>query len=132
MAGGPAIPVQTPELQPAARRLARQIKRLGTALPGVFLRAGSEAKFIQAQLVHERLADIAIDLYASACVLSRLDHMLQSGAGERRPADFAGEVEAGKYFLALADRRMEDRLAALKNNDDAATVKAADAAIVRW
>jgi alkylation response protein AidB-like acyl-CoA dehydrogenase len=132
LAGGPAIPVQTPELQPPARRLARQIKRLGTALPGVFLRAGSEAKFIQAQLVHERLADIAIDLYASACVLSRLDHMLQAGAGDRRLADFNGEVEAGKYFLAMADRRMEDRFAALKKNDDAATVKAADAAIARW
>src|SRR5437764_10078080 len=70
LSGGPEIPVQSVELQPAARRLARQIKRLGTALPGVFLRAGSEAKFIQAQLVHERLADIAMDLYASSCVLS--------------------------------------------------------------
>src|SRR4051812_4823146 len=132
LSGAPDIPVQSADLQHAARRLARQIRRLGTSLPGVFLRAGSEAKFITSQLVHERLADIAIDLYASSCVLSRLDHMLQKGAGESRPADFAGEVEAGKYFLALADRRINDRFAGLADNDDGATVRAADAALARW
>ena len=132
LAGGPAIPVRSEDLSPAARRLARQIKRLGTALPGVFLRAGSEASFIQAQLVHERLADIAIDLYVSSCVLSRLDMMLQRGAGESRPEDFAGEVEAGKCFLALANRRINDRFATLNDNDDAPTIRAADAALARW
>lgn len=132
LAGGPDIPVQTAELRPAARRLARQIKRLGTSLPRVFLRAGSEAKFIQAQLVHERLADIAIDLYTSSCVMSRLDQMLQQGPGDGRPADFAGEIEAGKYFLALASRRIEECFASLNNNDDEATVRAADAALARW
>jgi acyl-CoA dehydrogenase family protein 9 len=132
LAGGPDVPVQSAELQPAARRLGRQVMRLGTALPGVFLRAGTEAKFIQSQLVHERLADIAIDLYVSSCVLSRLDAMLQAGAGDARPADFAGEVEAGKYFLTLANRRIEDRFAALTDNEDPETVRAADAALARW
>jgi alkylation response protein AidB-like acyl-CoA dehydrogenase len=132
LSGAPEVPVRSDELQPAARRLARQIRRLGTSLPGVFLRAGSEQKFITSQLVHERLADIAIDLYVSSCVLSRLDHMLQKGAGESQPADVAGEVEAGKYFLALADRRLNDRFAGLAHNDDAATVRAADAALARW
>jgi alkylation response protein AidB-like acyl-CoA dehydrogenase len=132
LSGGPAIPVQSSELQSAAHRLSRQIKHLGTSLPGVFLRAGSEAKFIQSQLVHERLADIAIDLYASSCVLSRLDEMLKQGQGETRPADFAGEVEAGKYFLALAARRIDERFVMLNDNDDAATVRAADAALARW
>jgi alkylation response protein AidB-like acyl-CoA dehydrogenase len=132
LAGGPAIPVQSAELQPAAGQLARRVKRLGTALPGVFLRAGTEAKFIQSQLVHERLADIAIDLYVSSCVLSRLDYMIQKGPGDARPADFAGEVEAGEYFLALANRRIDERYAGLTHNDDAATVRAADAALARW
>jgi len=98
----------------------------------VFLRAGSEAKFITSQLVHERLADIAIDLYASSCVLSRLDHMIQKGPGEMKPADFTGEVEAGKYFLDLADRRINERFGGLADNDDPATVRAADAALARW
>ena len=80
-AGGPDVPVRSNELRSAAGQLSKRVKRLGTALPGVFLRAGSEQKFITAQLVHERLADIAIDLYVSSCVLSRLDHMLQAGRG---------------------------------------------------
>jgi alkylation response protein AidB-like acyl-CoA dehydrogenase len=132
LSGSPEIPVQGADLQSAAGRLGRQIRRLGTALPGVFLRAGSEAKFITSQLVHERLADIAIDLYVSSCVLSRLDHLIQKGPGESRPADFAGEVEAGKYFLDLANRRINDRFANLTDNDDPATIKAADTALARW
>src|SRR5262245_25559189 len=132
LAGGPAIPVQSSDLQPEARRLARQVKRLGTALPGVFLRAGSEANFIQSQLVQERLADIAIDLYASSCVMSRLDQMVQKGAGDARATDFVGEVEAGKYFLSLANRRIDERFAGLSDNDDGATARAADAAMARW
>jgi acyl-CoA dehydrogenase family protein 9 len=132
LAGGPEIPVKSADLQSAARRLARQVKRLGTTLPGVFLRAASEVKFLQAQLVQERLADIAIDLYVSSCVLSRLDHMLQKGTGELRAEDFAGEVEAGKYFLSLANRRIDERFAGLHDNDDADTVRAANAALGRW
>src|SRR5262245_19856206 len=113
LSGAPAIPVRSPELQWMAGRLARQVRRLGTSLPGVFLRAGSEAKFITSQLVHERLADIAIDLYVSSCVISRLDHMIQDGPGEGRPEDFAGEIEAGKYFPSLADRRINGHFAGL-------------------
>jgi acyl-CoA dehydrogenase family member 9 len=132
LSGSPHIPVQSPDLHFAAGRLAGQIRRLGTSLPGVFLRAGSEAKFITAQLVHERLADIAIDLYVSCCVLSRLDHMIAKGPGEARALDFAGEVEAGKLFLTMADRRMNERFDTLALNDDAAIVTAADAALARW
>src|SRR5262245_24251811 len=132
LSGAPEIPVQSAEVQSAAGRLARQIRRLGTSLPGVFLRAGSEQKFITSQLVHERLADIAIDLYVSSCVLSRLDHLIQKGPGDARPADFAGEVQAGKLVLDLANRRINDRFSGLADNDDGATVRTADAALARW
>lgn len=132
LASGPHVPVESPELQPAARRLARQIKQLGTALPGVFLRAGNEAKFIQSQLVHERLADIAIDLYASSCVISRLDHMIQHGPAAERPEDFNGQIDAGKYFLTLAARRIDDRFTNLADNDDAEMIQAANGALNRW
>ena len=33
---------------------------------------------------------------------------------------------------SMADRRINDRFAGLTDNDDAATVKAADAALARW
>jgi alkylation response protein AidB-like acyl-CoA dehydrogenase len=123
----PDVPVQSGELRAPAKALAKQIKQLGLALPWVFLRAGSEEKFIQSQYVHERLADIAIDAYASACTLSRLDHLLSRSNGDARHA--ATEVQAGKYFLALADRRMTRNFEALKDNDDARTTATADAAM---
>jgi acyl-CoA dehydrogenase family protein 9 len=123
----PDIPVHSGELSAPAKALARQIKQLGLALPWVFLRAASEEKFIQSQYVHERLADIAIDAYASACTLSRLDHLLGRSNGDARQG--RAEVAAGRCFLALADRRMTRNFEALKDNDDPQTTAAADAAM---
>src|SRR5262249_47451619 len=76
LASTPHVPVTNPDLFESARVLAKLTKQFGTTLPHVFLRLKDEATFVQAQLVHERIADIAIDLYASACVLSRLDHLM--------------------------------------------------------
>jgi len=123
----PDVPVKSAELGNEARALGRNVKQLALALPWVFLRAGSEEKYIQSQYVHERLADIAIDLYAAACTLARLDHLLTTGNGAAKPT--AAEVTAGRYFLALADRRIARNFAALKDNDDALTTAAADAAL---
>ena len=123
----PDVPVQSGELRDEARLLAQNVKRLGLALPWVFLRAGSEEKFIQSQYVHERLADIAIDLYAAACTLARLDHLLATGNGDARQAK--ADVTSGKYFLRLADRRIARNFEALKDNDDAMATAAADAAL---
>jgi hypothetical protein len=58
--------------------------------------------------------------------------MTQKGSGETRAQDFAGEIEAGKYFLDLANHRIDAAFAGLTDNDDDATVKAADAALARW
>ena len=93
-----------------------------------------EAKFVQAQLVHERLADVAIDLYVSSCVLSRLDHLLSHPAtnGHAGPADPFADVTAGRYFLKLAYRRIRERFAALDDNDDAATLDAAKSVLGKF
>jgi acyl-CoA dehydrogenase family member 9 len=123
----PDVPVQRGELRGPAKAVAKHVKQLGLALPWVFLRAGSEEKFIQSQYVHERLADIAIDLYASSCTLSRLDDLLGRSNGDARHAQ--ADVAAGKYFLALADRRIAQNFAALKDNDDAQTTATSDAAL---
>lgn len=123
----PDVPVQSKDLKPAATALAKRIKQLGLVLPWVFWRAGTEEKFIQSQYVHERLADIAIDLYASACTLSRLDHLLSRSNGDARQAQ--SDLTAGRYFLKLADRRIGERFAALRDNDDSLTTNCADAAL---
>jgi alkylation response protein AidB-like acyl-CoA dehydrogenase len=123
----PEIPVVSKDLKPAATALAKRVKQLGLVLPWVFWRAGTEERFIQSQLVHERLADAALDLYASACTLSRLDHIYQNGNGS--PQQTHSEVSAGRYFLKLADRRLGNTFAALRDNDDSYTVACADSTL---
>ncbi|MBN9519524.1 acyl-CoA dehydrogenase family protein [bacterium] len=127
----PSVPVKSPELKAAAEEVGKLTREFGLKLPHVFLSLKDEATFAQAQLVHERIADVAIDLYVSACVLARLDHLLAGPAGNGKPADPHADPEAGKYFLALAARRMHQNLAALDANDDDALLTAATSALGR-
>src|SRR5262249_1459743 len=55
----PEVPVVSKDLKQLAVTLGKRTKQLGLALPWVFLRAGTEEKFIQNEYAHERLADIA-------------------------------------------------------------------------
>ncbi len=131
--GTPDVPVNSESLRDDAHTLGKLVREFGLKLPHVFLGLKDETKFVQAQLVHERLADIAIDLYVSSCVLSRLDHLLAShapsGAGLLDP--FA-DVSAGQYFLKLAFRRIRACFSALDENDDAACLEAAKTALTKW
>lgn len=128
----PSIPVQSADLYDFGQRLATEVKRFGLNLPWVFKMCGTEERFIQAQYLHERLADIAIDLYVGSCVLSRLDHMLIKGAVNGSKVDHDAEIEAGKHFLRIAFRRIDQNIKALYRNDDDGTTTAAAAAIRRW
>ena len=128
----PSIPVQSADLYDFAQRLAREVKRFGLNLPWVFKMCGTEERFIQAQYLHERMADIAIDLYVGSCVLSRLDHMLTKGHANGSKVDHDAEVEAGKQFLRIAFRRVDANIKALYRNDDEGTTKSANAALARW
>lgn len=128
----PSIPVQSAELYDFAQRLAKEIKRFGLNLPWVFKMCGTEERFIQAQYLHERMADIAIDLYVGSCVLSRLDHMLMRGVVNGSQVVHDAEIEAGKQFLLIAFRRIDLNIKALYRNDDEKTTKSANAALARW
>ena len=130
LAHTPTVPVSHPDLQADARTYAALVKQFGTTLPRVFLKLKDEAVFVQAQLVHERLADIAIDLYAAACVLSRLDSLL---ARNGKPAtDPHADPAFGRAFLAMAYRRVKNNYAALEDNDDDAWLTAAKATLAKW
>ena len=83
------------------------------------------------QYLHERIADAACDLYASSCTISRLDHLLTLANGNAGSKELEADIQAGRYFLKLADRRIRQNLAALWDNDDEATTQAADAALQR-
>jgi acyl-CoA dehydrogenase family protein 9 len=120
----PTVPVCSSQLRPFATTLARRVRDFSLAVQAMLMKHKEEILF--RQYVHERLADAACELYASSCALSRLDHLLVGSNG--KPADPA-LVEAGKYFLRHSDGRIRHCLAALKDNDDPYTTRAADAAL---
>jgi acyl-CoA dehydrogenase family protein 9 len=120
-AGTPRVPAQSPDLHADAHRLAKYVKKLRQTLPWVFLKAGTEEVFIQNQYQHERLADIAIDLYTASCSLSRLDSLLK----QNKPAD-QSLVQAGKHFLKVALRRIDENFSRLFDNDDVSSNETAE------
>ncbi len=125
-ASTPTIPVQAKELEADAKRLARLVKDFGLELPHIFLRLKDEETFVQSQLIHERIADIIIDMYVASCVLSRLDHLIAHPSD-----DLFAAIGSGRYFLKIAFRRIAAQFAALYDHDDAACVAAADAFLGR-
>jgi acyl-CoA dehydrogenase family member 9 len=132
--GTPTVPVQSADLRTDAYTLARLVREFGLKLPHVFMAAKTEEKFAQAELVHERIADIAIDLYVSSCVLARLDHLLMKGAGNGKASatEPYADVTSGRYFLQLAFRRIRERFAALDDNDDPGLLASAKSMIGKF
>ena len=81
------------------------------------------------QLLLERIADAACELYASSCTLSRLDHLLTLADGSAGSKEREADIGAGRYFLRIANRRIQLSLAALWDNDDEGTTQTADAVL---
>jgi acyl-CoA dehydrogenase family protein 9 len=142
----PNVPVHDLSLQEPSANLGARVRDFGTAIFDVLRHLRHQAvhngksmdeetriigEVMKRQYLHERIADAACDLYASSCTLSRLDHLLSSGNGQRPSSETAADITAGRFFLRLADRRIRQYLAALWDNDDAATTDAADAALNR-
>lgn len=134
----PEIPVQSEKLIYAARHLASRVRDFGLAIPQVLAhfrkralahRNGKDEELailevvLKSQYMHERIADAACDLYASSCVLSRLDHLLTANDGA---ASLPRDLQAGRYFLRLADRRIQRNLHDLWDNIDDDTTQTAD------
>jgi alkylation response protein AidB-like acyl-CoA dehydrogenase len=119
----PHIPVRSSALQGEANDLARRVRDFGVAAQNALFRYREAV--LERQYVQERIADAACDLYASACSLSRLDHLLING--NHSPAEVKREEMCGRYFLKLANRRIQQNLAAINDNDDAETTRTANA-----
>jgi acyl-CoA dehydrogenase family member 9 len=135
----PDVPVKNAYLRKEARELSNRVREFGLAVIDTLKHfrkkaqaqmngtGGEELAIMQvvlkSQYMQERLADAACDLYASSCTLSRLDHMMASTNGD---ALMQREIQAGRYFMAIANRRVKQNLAALWDNDDDATTATAD------
>lgn len=119
----PEVPVRTSALEPEARELSKRVRDFGLAVQGLLIKYRESV--LERQYKQERISDAACDLYASSCVLSRLDHLMQHGNHD--PAAVKRDIISGRYFLKLADRRIRQNLTALTDNDDAMTTELAHA-----
>jgi alkylation response protein AidB-like acyl-CoA dehydrogenase len=104
----PTVPVHSSELRPAARRLAGLIRRLGTTVQNTLVRHREE--ILERQLVQERIAWLAMELFAAACTLSRWDADLARN-------DRTHEA-AARLLIADSFRRAETCLREMGVNDD--------------
>ena len=74
------------------------------------------------QLPTKRFADIAIDLFAALCTLSRVTAMIE----ERGEAACATEISIARIFVRQAKRRMNLNLRRFEKNEDAEMVLLGD------
>ena len=80
------------------------------------------------QLVQERIAGAAMEMFASACVISRLDSELQSWENGR---DVTGNHQAAELFLRQSFHRIRRFLGELTDNDDKALLATAKSSLAK-
>jgi alkylation response protein AidB-like acyl-CoA dehydrogenase len=113
----PNIPVHNPQLVSHATDLGRLIRRFNVEVGRALFRHREEV--LERQYVQERLACVAIELFASACVLSRWDSEISSSANQ--PLANGTQHNAADLFLRLSSQRIEQAFGGLHENCDFAT-----------
>ena len=119
----PHVEVANAELQPDAARLGALVGSFGGNVEKL-LRTYQES-ILDRQYQLGRAADVATELYVSACVLRRVDWMLSHNS--RSNHDHGPRyLKIGRYYLKTAERRIQTNLAAMWSNEDAETNATAD------
>ena len=123
----PDVPMQSEQLRGQARQLGRLIWRFNFAVNRALITY--REPILDMQLVQERIANAAMDLFASTCVLSRIDSEIQLAPrnGDAPLPDHA----AANLFLGQSFRRIRGFLAGLADNDDKAVIAAAKSCLTR-
>src|ERR1700704_3521853 len=111
----PSVPVKSETLRAQASQLGRVI--WGFNLSGNRALIRYREPVMDMQLVQERIAGVGMEMFASACVISRLDSELQGVA--QNGASAPGDRRAAQLFLSQSFHRMRRFLAELTDNDDA-------------
>jgi alkylation response protein AidB-like acyl-CoA dehydrogenase len=121
----PDVPVRSAELKSFANQLGRLIWRFNFAVNKSLI--AYREPILEMQLVQERIAGAAMDLFASTAVLSRWDSEIQFGQGNgEKPGQ---KNTAAELFLRQSFRRIRGFLDGLGDNDDKFVLKAADSAL---
>lgn len=112
----PDITVRSPELAPAARNLGRQIRQFGLAAERTLVDHREE--IVDRQLAQEPIAAAAMELFAQACVLSRLDDAMSRGGNGAKGGE--NDRRAAQLFLSHSARLVKELLGERSDNDHAA------------
>jgi alkylation response protein AidB-like acyl-CoA dehydrogenase len=123
LVGVPA-PTLHAKLETEGRALAHLTHQFACEV-GRLLRTHREG-ILDMQLIQERIAWCAIDLYVSAAVLSKLQMMLEWSGGNGTQTR---ELLIGKRFCHHAAQRIESRLHSLHHNQDSEILSVADAVL---
>ncbi len=118
----PEIPVRSPELRSFANQLGRLIRRFNVAVNRALITY--REPILDMQLVQERIANAAMDLLASSCVLSRRDAEIQ--LAQRNGSSSTPDQCAADLFLRQSFRRIRHFLAGLTDNDDKSVLATAN------
>ena len=121
----PDVPVRSAELRSFANQLGRLIWRFNLAVNRSLI--VYREPILDMQLVQERIAGVAMDLFASTAVLSRWDSEIQFAQGNGETPN--QKNTAAELFLRQSFRRIRNYLAGLTDNDDKFILKAADSAL---
>src|SRR5213080_1293151 len=121
----PDVPVRSVELRSFGNQLGRLIWRFNLAVNRSLI--VYREPILDLQLVQERIAGAAMDLFASTAVLSLWDSEIQFGQGNGEAPN--QKNTAAELFLRQSFRRIRNYLAGLTDNDDKFILKAADSAL---
>jgi acyl-CoA dehydrogenase family member 9 len=101
-----------PALKDEAAIFEEATKDLATAADRILRKHGKN--IIGKQFATKRLADIMIDLFVMACVLSRVNSSVKDKGAKAAEK----ELEIARVFSGMARRRVKGHLAKIDDNDD--------------
>src|ERR1700716_3132539 len=121
----PSVPVKSESLRSYASQLSRLIWRFNLSVNKALIKY--REPIMDMQLIQERIAGAAMEMFASACVISRLDSQLQGVA--QNGASVPGDRRAAQLFLGQSFHRIRRFLAELTDNDDAELLATANSVL---
>src|SRR5688572_764122 len=121
----PNVPVKSESLRSHASLLGRLIWRFNLSVNRALIKYREPV--MDMQLIQERIAGAAMEMFASACVISRLDSELQGVTqnGASAPAN----RRAAELFLGQSFHRIRRFLSELTDNDDEALLATANSVL---
>jgi alkylation response protein AidB-like acyl-CoA dehydrogenase len=121
----PDVPVQSDQARGHARQLGRLIWKFNFAVNRALI--AYREPILDMQLIQERIAGAAMELFASTCVLSRWDSELQSA--ERNGNSTPPKSDVADLFLRRSFRKIRRFLAGLTDNEDTAILATANSVL---